>query len=78
MAPKWIFGFLPTLGLKNGFRSELSRQNRERREAEEVNAELQKSFIRHATEVMQEYTRETMRGKTQKAGNQVAPPLVRK
>lgn len=60
----------------DGFRSEQNRQNREE-ETEEVNAELQKSFIRHATEVMQN-TPETMRGKTQKAGNQVAPPFVKK
>ena len=45
--------------------------------------ELQKSFIGHATEVMQKYTgeseRETMRrGKPKKAGSQVAPLLVRK
>lgn len=69
------FGFLPTLGLR--WFQKWAEQTEQRREAEEVNAELQKSFIKHATEVMQN-TRETMRGETQKAGNQVAPPFVKK
>lgn len=43
------FGFLPTLGLK--MVSEVS--GADRRETEEMNAELQNSFIRHATDVMQ-------------------------
>lgn len=42
-----------------------------------MNAELQTGFIRHATEEMQN-TQERLRGETQKAGNQVAPSLVRK
>lgn len=33
---------------------------------EEEKEELQNCFIRHATDEMQEYTRETERGKTQK------------
>lgn len=45
-------GFLPTLGLT--MVSEVSEQTeRRRRETEEVIAELQNSFIRHATDVMQ-------------------------
>lgn len=51
------------------------RQSREEK-TEEVKAELQNSFIRHATDEMQN-TRERLRGKTQKKkGNQVAPPVL--
>lgn len=69
------FGFLPTLGLRRF--QKWAEQIAQRWETEEVNAELQKSFIRHATEVMQN-TREAMRGGTQKAESQVALPFVKK
>lgn len=49
---------------------------KQRSETEEVNAELQKSFIRHATKVM--HIRDTMRGETQKTENQVEPLLLEK
>lgn len=51
------FGFLPTLGLKTA--SEVSSACRTEK-TEEVNAELQNSFIRHATDAGQN-TRETVR-----------------
>lgn len=62
------FGFFPHPGTEGGFRSERSRQNTEEK-TEEENVELQSSFIRHATDVMQD-TRETMRGKSQRQETQ--------
>lgn len=74
---KWLqneFWLASHPGTEDGFRSERSRQSREEK-TEEVNAELQNSFIRHATDVMQN-TRETMRGKSQRQETQSHLPLL--
>lgn len=63
--------------------AEVDGEDREEK-TEEVKEELQNSFIRHATDEMQEYTRETEREnskekkerKKKEAENQVAPPVL--
>lgn len=57
-------GFLPTLGLR--WFQKWAEETEQRGETEEVNAELQKSFIRHATEVMQNTQERPWEGKLKK------------
>lgn len=79
-------GFFPTSGLMAAFNWQRGTEKTEEEKTEEVKEELQNSFIRHATDEMQEYTRETEREnskakkrkekKKKEAENQVAPPVL--